>query len=179
MVQLENEVGMHGHSRDRSPAANRAFAAQVPKELTRPSPPAAQRGPRTAVSQALQEPAGSKASGTGKRSSVPAGGPGRELHGLGPCPLHGPGGRVGQGRYPIPMFTDAALYGINNGPQPASGGRPWDLVMDVWKAGFQKIDMLSPDSYSEHNFVAFCAEFDRPGNPVFVPENMGQAEGAG
>src|ERR1035441_6351268 len=33
MVQLENEVGMHGDSRDRSPAANQAFAGPVPKEL--------------------------------------------------------------------------------------------------------------------------------------------------
>jgi len=33
MIQVENEVGMHGDSRDRSPAANRAFGAPVPKEL--------------------------------------------------------------------------------------------------------------------------------------------------
>jgi len=29
-----------------------------------------------------------------------------------------------------------------------SGGRPWDLVMDVWRAGAPRIDMLSPDIYS-------------------------------
>ena len=33
MIQVENEVGMQGDSRDRSPAANQAFAAPVPKEL--------------------------------------------------------------------------------------------------------------------------------------------------
>ena len=33
MIQLENEVGMHGDSRDRSPAADKAFAGPVPKEL--------------------------------------------------------------------------------------------------------------------------------------------------
>src|SRR5271157_4746643 len=33
MLQVENEVGMHGDSRDRSPAANKAFAGPAPKEL--------------------------------------------------------------------------------------------------------------------------------------------------
>jgi len=33
MLQVENEVGMHGDSRDRSPAADKAFAGPVPKEL--------------------------------------------------------------------------------------------------------------------------------------------------
>ena len=33
MMQVENEVGVLGDSRDRSPAANRAFDGQVPKEL--------------------------------------------------------------------------------------------------------------------------------------------------
>ena len=33
MIQVENEVGMQGDTRDRSPAANQAFAGPVPKEL--------------------------------------------------------------------------------------------------------------------------------------------------
>ena len=33
MVQVENEVGVLGDSRDRSPAADKAFAGPVPKEL--------------------------------------------------------------------------------------------------------------------------------------------------
>jgi len=52
------------------------------------------------------------------------------------------------------MFVNAALYGIGRGSQPLpSGGRPWDLVMDVWKAGGPAIDMLSPDAYSDKDFV--------------------------
>src|SRR5581483_7454656 len=34
MMQVENEVGVLGDSRDHSPAANQAFAGQVPRELT-------------------------------------------------------------------------------------------------------------------------------------------------
>ena len=33
MLQVENEIGMPGNSRDRSPAADKAFAGQAPKEL--------------------------------------------------------------------------------------------------------------------------------------------------
>ena len=33
MMQVENEVGLLGDSRDRSEAANKAFAGPVPKEL--------------------------------------------------------------------------------------------------------------------------------------------------
>ena len=86
-------------------------------------------------------------------------------------------GRVveaGKAEYPIPMFVNAALYGIGRGPQPTpSGGRPWDLVMDVWRAGGPRIDMLAPDAYSEADFAAFCAKYTQSGNPLFIPETSG------
>jgi len=50
--------------------------------------------------------------------------------------------------------------------------------MDVWKAGGPQIDMLAPDSYSESDFVAFCASTPNPANPLFIPENMGGPDGA-
>ena len=34
LVQVENEIGIFGDSRDRSPLANQAFAAPVPAEMT-------------------------------------------------------------------------------------------------------------------------------------------------
>jgi hypothetical protein len=69
------------------------------------------------------------------------------------------------------MYVNAALYGIGRGPQPPpSGGRPWDTVMDVWKAGGPEIDMLSPDIYGEQDFLAFCARYTQSGNPLFIPE---------
>jgi hypothetical protein len=50
--------------------------------------------------------------------------------------------------------------------------------MDVWRAGAPTIDMLSPDAYSDRDFVAFCEKYSRSGNPLFIPENMGGADGA-
>jgi hypothetical protein len=177
MIQVQNEVGMHGDSRDRSPAANRAFAGPVPKELM----DYLQKHKDTLVPEFRQvwEAAGSKTSGTWEevfgQSKVTDG----IFMAWNYARYIGRVAEAGKAEYPLPMFVNAALYGIGRGPQPpASGGRPWDSVMDVWKAGGPQIDMLSPDSYSESDFVAFCAKYSRPGNPLFIPENMGGPDGA-
>ena len=51
-------------------------------------------------------------------------------------------------------------------------------LLDVWRAGGPRIDMLSPDAYSDRDFVAWCAKYTRSGNPLFIPEQMGGADGA-
>jgi len=58
----------------------------------------------------------------------------------------------------------------------ASNGRPLDVVMDVWRAGGPKIDILSPDAYSEGDFAGFCAKYTQSGNPLFIPETSGGRE---
>jgi hypothetical protein len=177
MIQVQNEVGMHGDSRDRSPAADRAFAGPVPKELM----DYLQKHKDTLVPEFRQvwEAAGSKTSGTWEevfgQSKVTDG----IFMAWNYARYIGRVAEAGKAEYPIPMFVNAALYGIGRGSQPpASGGRPWDSVMDVWKAGGPQIDMLSPDAYSESDFVSFCAKYSRPGNPLFIPENMGGPDGA-
>jgi hypothetical protein len=176
MVQLENEVGMHGDSRDRSPAANAAFAGPVPKELM----DYLQQHKDTLIPDfgKVWATNGFKTSGTWEEVF----GQSKVTDGIFMAWQYaryiGRVAEAGKAECPVPMFVNAALYGIGNGPQPASGGRPWDLVMDVWKAGGPQIDMLSPDSYGDRDFVPFCVRFDQPGNPLFVPENMGGVEGA-
>jgi hypothetical protein len=172
MIQVENEVGMHGDSRDRSPAANQAFAAPVPKELM----DSLQHHKDTLIPEFRQiwEAAGFKTSGTWEEvfgKSALTDGIFMAWH------ISRYIGRVaeaGKTEYPLPMFCNAALYGVGRGSQPPpSGGRPWDLVMDVWKAGGPQIDILSPDIYSEADFVAFCAKYTQSGNPLFIPETGG------
>jgi len=176
MIQVQNEVGMHGDSRDRSPAANRAFAGPVPKELM----DYLQKHKETLIPEFRQvwEAAGFKTSGTWEevfgKSAVTDG----IFMAWNYARYIGRVAEAGKAEYPIPMFVNAALYGIGRGPNPPSGGRPWDLVMDVWKAGGPQIDMLSPDSYSESDFVAFCSKYTQSGNPLFIPENMGGPDGA-
>jgi hypothetical protein len=49
--------------------------------------------------------------------------------------------------------------------------------MDIWKAGAPRLDILGPDAYG--NFVEFCAKYTQQGNPLFIPESLNQAVGAG
>jgi beta-galactosidase GanA len=71
MIQVENEVGMQGDTRDRSPAANRAFEGQAPKELM----DYLQQHKDTLIPELRQvwESAGFKASGTWEECSARAG----------------------------------------------------------------------------------------------------------
>jgi hypothetical protein len=167
MIQVENEVGMHGDSRDRSPAANQAFAGPAPKELM----DYLEQHKGTLIPELRQvwEAAGFKTSGTWEevfgKSAVTDG----FFMAWHISRYIGLVAQAGKAEYPIPMFCNAALYGIGKGAIP-SGGRPWDQVMDIWKAGAPQIDILSPDIYGDGNYVAFCARYSQSGNPLFIPE---------
>jgi hypothetical protein len=174
MMQVENEVGILGDSRDRSPAANRVFAAPVPKELM----DYLQRHKDTLLPEFRQlwEATGFKPSGTWE-----------EVFGRGArtdeifmawnyARYIGRVAEAGKAEYPLPMFVNAWLYHGTNQPGRSPSGGPLPHVMDVWKAAAPRIDMLSPDAYND--FVEFCEKYDRSENPVFVPETDGGQDGA-
>ncbi len=169
MIQVENEVGMHTVFRDHSPVANQAIAGPVPKELM----DYLQRHKDTLIPEFRQAwgAAGLKTSGTWEEVF----GKGSATDGLFMAWYYASYiGRVvaaGKAEYSLPMYVNAALYGVGKVPRfTPSGGRPWDLVMDVWKAGGPQIDFFSPDIYSQTDFVAFCAKYTQSGNPLFIPE---------
>jgi hypothetical protein len=177
MLQLENEVGVLGDSRDRSPLANKAFEGPVPKELM----DYLQKNKETLVPEfrKLWEAAGFKTSGTWE-----------EVFGQGVTTDEifmawnyaryiGRVAEAGKAEYALPMFVNAWLYGFGRPNQPGrtpSGG-PLPHVMDLWKAGGPQIDMLSPDLYND--FAPFCALYTRSENPLFIPEaNAGRGGAA-
>jgi hypothetical protein len=174
MIQVENEVGMEGDSRDHSTAADAAYAGPVPKELM----DYLQQHKETLIPEFRKawEAAGLKTSGTWEEVF----GPGAATEGVFMAWHYARYldrvAEAGKAEYPLPMFVNAALYGVGRTEFPPSGGRPWDLVMDVWKAGAPRIDFLAPDAYG--NFAEFCAKYSRPGNPLFIPESLNQAVGA-
>jgi hypothetical protein len=90
-------------------------------------------------------------------------------------------GRVaeaGKAEYPIPMYVNAALYSPGRVPEfTPSHGRPWDVVLDIWRAGGPSIDVLSPDIYGG-DFATFCAKYTQSGNPLLIPETGAGAAGA-
>jgi len=173
MIQVENEIGMQKDTRDRSPAANQAYAGPVPKELM----DYLQQHKDTLIPEFRQgwEAAGFKTSGTWE-----------EVFGNGVwtddvfmawhfARYVGRVAAAGKAEYPIPMYCNAAPDNFNsrNGSQPRRGQSvaPRDDLMDVWRAGAPRIDMLSPDAYEDGSqFVAICATYNRSGNPLFIPE---------
>ena len=173
MMQVENESGSLGDSRDRSPLAEAAWKQQVPvalmKYFTRNKAsllPEMQQvwgrnGYRTSGTWA-------EVFGTDERADeiFMAYYIGRFI---------GDVAKVGKAELSIPMYANAWL-----GPQPGAdvpgewpSGGPVAGVLDVYHAAAPSLDFLAPDIYVE-DFKGTCALYTRVGNPLFIPEARDQ-----
>jgi hypothetical protein len=187
MMQVENEVGVLGDSRDRCKAANEAYNKPVPKELM----DYLQKHKDTLLPEIHEawQTGGFKTSGNWedtfgvnkpyekdwrKRSSFTdeifmAWQYARYVNRI---------IEAGKAEYSIPMFVNAWLD-QEGCPQPGEfpSGGPLAEVMDIWKAGAPQADMLSPDIYVP-DFKARCEWYSRSDNPLFIPETRGDPNGA-
>jgi hypothetical protein len=205
MIQVENEAGILGDSRDFSPAANRAFAGPVPRELM--DYLAAHKDTLIPELRDVWGTNGFKTSGTwtevfgpGKPAgmkvpvrtlSPPLSG---EEHETGWRNLHWAADEIfmawnyaryinqiaaaGKAEYRLPMFVNAWLQQRDHAwPGTYPGGGPVPQVHDVWRAGAPAIDILAPDLYVPE-FEELCARFTRSANPLFIPETRAGTRGA-
>jgi beta-galactosidase GanA len=180
MIQVENEVGVLGESRDHSPAANKAFAGPVPKEFL----DYLQKHKDTLIPEMRQrwEATGFKTSGSWA-----------EVFGAGTATDEifmawnyaryiGHVAAAGKAEYPLPMFVntwlrqDGKLKPGEDIPGGYPSGGPLAQVMDVWRAGGPAIDILSPDVHVP-NYSDWCDWYTQSGNPLFIPESRGDARG--
>ena len=169
MVQVENEVGLLGDSRDRSPLANAAWARPVPADLM-----AYLAAHRADLRPGLLEAwgrQGFRTSGTWAEVFGSDGAAeeifmawsfGRYVDTV---------AKAGAAEYPLPMYANAWL-----GPQPNASdpgdypsGGPVARMMDVWKAAAPTLAVLSPDIYVD-DFSGTLSDFHRANNPIFIPE---------
>jgi hypothetical protein len=201
-MQVENEVGVMGSTRDFCPAANDAFAKPVPRELT----DYLQKNKDNLLPEfkKVWDAAGNKTRGTweevfGKNVQRPANdppvpnSPGRQ-----PRPAEaelfnhtdeifmawnysryiGYVAEQGKKQYDIPMYVNVWLVQPNDigaGDYPSGGAEPF--VHDVWRAGAPKIDILAPDIYLT-DYAGIIKKFARNGNPAFNPECRQDANNA-
>ena len=204
MIQVENEVGVLLDSRDRSPAANKAFAGPVPKELM----DYLQKHKDTLISEFAEvwKAHGYKTSGTWEEVFGPGKPDSIELavRTLAPpmtqeekdaawhkltWPVDeifmawqyaryvGKVAEAGKAEYAIPMYANAWLQQPDHGwPGTYPSGGPLPQVMDIWKAGAPAIDFLAPDLYLTQVLTELCTRYTRQGNPLFIPETAGGAE---
>jgi hypothetical protein len=205
MMQVENEVGVLRDSRDRSAAANKAFAGPVPKELM--DYLVKHRDNLIPEFRDLWATNGNRTSGTWEQVF----GPGlpeniempiqttsppmsREEHDTAWRKLNWPVDEIfmawhyarfvnkiieeGRAEYPIPMFVNAWLQQPNMAwPGTYPSGGPLPQVHDVWRAGAPTADFLAPDIYIQQ-FEEACQRWSRSGNPLFIPETSANAANA-
>lgn len=201
-IQLENEVGAMGTTRDFCPEAIAAFAGPVPRELT----DYLQKNKDNLLPEfrKIWDAAGNKTSGTweevfGKNVQRPANDP--------PVPNNrsrpqraadaelfnhtdeifmawnysryiGYVAEQGKKAYALPMYVNTWLVqpaDIGAGDYPSGGPEP--LVHDVWRAGGPAIDILAPDIYLP-DWVGIIKTFSRNGNPAWNPETSQNANNA-
>ena len=169
MMQVENETGLLGDSRDRSVLASAAWGQPVPPELI-----AYLKNHRATLRPELAEvwsrngyrESGSWAEvfGTDKRAEevFMAWGFGRYV---------GAVAKAGAAEYALPMYANAWLGPQANSPEPGDypSGGPVARMMDVWKAAAPALAVLAPDIYVD-DFAGTLADYKRADNPIFNPE---------
>jgi hypothetical protein len=176
MIQLENEVGLIGDSRDRSAAANAAFAGQAPRELL----DYLQQNKQTLWPELrkLWEAAGARTSGTWQEVFGSSTATDEIFMAWNYARYMDHLARAGKAEDPIPVFSNTWLVQPEDkAPGDYPSGCPEPLTIDIWKAGAPAIDINAPDVHLR-NFPDWAGRFHRANNPLFVPESYGDSTGA-
>jgi hypothetical protein len=176
LIQMENEVGLLGDSRDRCKEANEAFAAAVPKELM----DYLQKNKATLLPETrkLWDAAGGKTSGTWEEVFGKGTGADEAFMAYHYARYMNRVTELGKKEYPIPVYVNAWLVQPQDkqpGDYPSGG--PQAHNHDFWRAGAPQIDILAPDIYLT-NFAEIATMYSRNGNPLFIPETRGDAANA-
>ena len=156
MVQVENESGVYGQNRDLSPAAQALFRQPVPAAL---ASRAGKSGDWTTLYGKLAE------------AAFNSWYVGRYIDEI---------AAAGQAVLDLPMYTNAAVgspFATPGEDGGASGGPNWPVI-DVWKVAAPHLDAVAPDIYNRDPkaYAAYLKLYDRPDNPLMVPETGNAAD---
>ena len=151
LVQVENEPGTFGAVRDHQPAANAAFAGQVPD----------------AVLAARHRTAGTwqQVFGGDADEMFNAWATARYINAV---------AEAGKRVYPLPMYVNCWLRYKDKkypGMDYPSGGPTWN-VFDVWRAVSPAIDFVGTDLYTTDagEFTKVLDQYHRSDNPSWISE---------
>lgn len=169
MMQVENEVGLLGDSRDRGALADAAWRQSVPAALIRYL-----RAHRATLRPWVVD--------LWKRNGMRDTGAWADVFGTDAAAEElfmawhfsryvDQVAVAGAKAYPLPMYTNAWLGPQSNAPDPGGypSGGPVSRMMDVWKAGAPSIALLAPDIYVD-DFAGTLNDYKRDDNPILVPE---------
>lgn len=177
IIQIENEVGILGQTRDFGAESNKLIKAQVPNELINYM--VKNKKNLEIELKSAWEKNGSKTKGTWN-----------EVFGDGDytdmffmawqyARYMNTVAEAGKKMYNIPMYVNCWMTPsrpnvLKPGNFPSGG--PVLAAIDIWKAGAPSIDIIAPDIYGA-DFKVQSANFHRKDNPLFIPETRGN-EGA-
>jgi len=186
MMQVENECGLLGDSRDRSDAATLAFEATVPSDLIdwlEEKPSNLSPAFEAAISSYRGKTSGSWSETFGRDPKAD------ELF----MAYHYAKyletvAAAGKGVYPIPLFTNAWLAndegdteevkaGGGNMPGVYPSGGPIPAVLDLWQFLAPSLDFISPDIYLM-DYDMTCTSYSLGLQPLFIPEQRRDDNGA-
>ncbi len=175
MMQVENEVGVLGATRDHSAAAEKAFSGPVPEDLTRYL--LSHRQALFPELLELWEANGARASGTWEQVFGASSRTDEIFMAWNYSKYVQAVAAAGRAAYPIPMYVNTWLGGGDAKPGNYPSGGPQPRVVDIWKAAGSAIDIYCPDLYAS-DFSGWTARYHRAGNPLFIPETNGGPAGA-
>ncbi|NVM76480.1 hypothetical protein FHW83_002275 [Duganella sp. SG902] len=159
MMQVENEVGTYGFARDYAPKAEALFNQPVPQ----------------VVLDHKKSPVALAKTGTWKQ--VYGDYADEYFHAYSIASYIEEIAKAGRAVYNLPMYVNNALRDpLENPVKPwkenfASGGPTYDVI-DIYRAAAPHIDFAGPDIYGPDSkkFTATLNHFQRPDNPLMVPE---------
>jgi len=191
MVQVENETGLLGDSRDRSKIANERFQQPIPHDVLahlqaakNPNETFAKRFPN--LKKLTGETTWEEAFGKGVSSN--------EMFMADAFSVYvGKVAAAGKAEYPIPLyanvwlnFDDPTALDLQGLPTVVGGGAeagvypsggPVPHTMDLWKYNAPALDFIAPDLYF-HDYEEVCKNYRHQNQPLFIPEQRRDEKGA-
>ena len=197
MVQVENETGLLGDSRDRSPAAEKRFAEDVPQELISflsEEYDTLHRDLKVNLRSFLDY---RKLSSSDKKSQSWQSVFGRskqteELFMAYHYALYlSQVASAGKDAYPIPLYTNVwqnysgededndfpAIVGGGSDPGDYPSGGGVTTVLDIWQKFAKYLDFIAPDIYL-NDYAASCGKYRHRNQALFIPEQRQDSYGA-
>ena len=176
MIQMENEVGLHGHPRDYCPLAETAYNGPVPQELI--SWLTEHKETLLPETRQAWEANGCPAQGTWAEVFGPEDRAAEIFMAWHYAAYMDRITAMGKAEYSLPTFVNAwIVQPEDTRPGNYPSGGPQAQNHDIWRAAAPHIDILSPDIYL-NDFPHILQLYARSGNPVFIPESRSGQNGA-
>lgn len=176
MMQVENEVGVIGSTRDHSQMANALFAKPVPGELLKGLQK--NKNELQPALKKLWEVNGSKTSGNWSTVFGNTASADEAFMAWHYAKYVNTVAQTGKKEYNIPMFVNAwIVQPEDKTPGDYPSGGPQAHVHDIWHIAAPDIDIKAPDIYLP-DFTGITSQYHHSWNPLFIPESFNGTAGA-